>query len=123
MGAAPCRLGVPEPCGFLWEEAARGPSARLVALEAQEGEIPLPPSGSLILPLPQGPGLRDLLPRPPIFSGYPNLTLIPFREIDLSPSLLFSTSLNHVFISLAPGFQTPSRARSGPLCLHSMKST
>ena len=28
VGAAPCRLGVPNACGFLWEEAARGRSAR-----------------------------------------------------------------------------------------------
>lgn len=28
VGAAPCRLGVPNACGFLWEEEARGRSAR-----------------------------------------------------------------------------------------------
>lgn len=66
MGAAPCRLGVPEACGFLWEEAARGRSAQLEALEAQDGEIPLPPWGSLVLPLPQGPSTRDLLHLPKV---------------------------------------------------------
>lgn len=66
VGAAPCRLGVPEACGFLWEEAARRRSAELEASEAQDGEIPLPPWGSLILPFPQGPGTRDLLRVPEV---------------------------------------------------------
>lgn len=51
MGAAPCRLGVPDACGFLWEEAARGRSTQLVALEAREGEILPLLFGPLILPL------------------------------------------------------------------------
>lgn len=66
MGDAPRRLGVPDACGFLWEEAARGHSAQLVAQEAQEGEIPPPLSGLLILPLPQGPNTGDPLDIPRI---------------------------------------------------------
>lgn len=72
MGAAPCRLGVPEACGFLWEEAARGRSAQFLALEAQEGETPLPPAVSLIFPLSQGASLRDLRSRPLFIPGVPN---------------------------------------------------
>lgn len=66
VGDAPCRLGVPDACGFLWEEAARGHSAQLVASEALEGEIPPPLSDPPILPLPQGPNMGDLLNIPRI---------------------------------------------------------
>lgn len=66
VGDAPCRLGVPDACGFLWEEAGRGHSAQLVASEALEGEIPPPLSDPPILPLPQGPNMGDLLNTPRI---------------------------------------------------------
>lgn len=81
MGEAPCELGVPEACGFLWEEAARGHSAQRAALEAQEGEIPPPLSDALTLPLARGPNTGDPLNTPWI----PSTVLIPFRELDSEP--------------------------------------
>lgn len=39
MGASACRLGVPDACGFLWEEVA----ARQRSSEAWAGEIPPTP--------------------------------------------------------------------------------
>lgn len=39
VGATACRLGVPDACGFLWEEVA----ARQNSSEAWAGEIPPPP--------------------------------------------------------------------------------
>lgn len=39
MDATACRLGVPDACGFLWEEVA----AMLSSSKAWAGEVPPPP--------------------------------------------------------------------------------